>query len=306
MRFLQSLAFVLVSMVTFSLAAQEPIHKVTFPLEVKTEIKTATVPKEIEGLQWNRWTSKNFTVLALNDRHAKYLHDNLEQIKGWTFARWGFADQDFSSECKLICVDDPVLFEKLFKLNKSRVEIRRNDQGKIKETVIFLLANDAPSRTVPSPLMEVCLGELAQKHNANFGWWSYRGTAMLCRTSDQIASNVKDLGSKLSNNSPMFFSKALMETTQDQYSKLPDDQKQQFDSAAMVLCLMIRKEFGQDKFHFMLRDSSKPEVALRSNLRFESYNQFDKSFKQFMADLSKDVTADKTPDKYLQIVEKGH
>jgi hypothetical protein len=113
---LQSLAIVLIA--TFSLAAQEPIQKVTLPLEVKNEIKTTTVPKEIEGLQWNRWTSKNFTVLALNDRYAKYLHDNLEQIKAWTYTRWGFANQDFSVECKLICVDDPVLFEKLFQVNQ--------------------------------------------------------------------------------------------------------------------------------------------------------------------------------------------
>jgi hypothetical protein len=302
MRFLQSLAIVLIA--SFSLTAQEPIHKVTFPLELKTEIKTTTVPPEIQGLQWNRWTSKNFTVLALNDSYAKYLHDNLEPIKAWTYTRWGFANQDFSTECKLICVDDPVLFEKLFKLNKSRVEIRRNDQGKIKETVIFLLANEAPSRTVTSPLMEVCLGELAQRHNANFGWWSYRGTSLLNRSVDQISANVKDLGAKLTSNSPMFFSKALLETTPDQYSKLPDDQKQQFDTVAMVFCLMVRKEFGQDKFHFMLRDSTKPEAAVKGVLHFDSYDQFDRSFKRYMIDLTKEVTAGKTPDKYLQIVEK--
>jgi hypothetical protein len=200
----------------------------------------------------------------------------------------------------------PSSLKSSFKLTKSRVEIRRNDQGKIKETVIFLLASDAPSRTVPSPMMEVCLGELSQRHNASFGWWSYRGTALLNRNVDQISANVKDLGSKLSSNSPMFFSQALLETTQDQYSKLPDDQKQQFDSAAMVFCLMVRKEFGQDKFHFMLRDSSKPEVALKNVLKFDSYGTFDRSFKRYIEDLTRDVSAGKTPDKYLQIVEKGH
>ena len=117
MKFLQMLA------VFFFLAlpcsAQEPIRKVSFPLEVKIEMRSSTVPKEIEGKQWNRWTSKNFTVLALDDTQAKYLHGHLEEIKSWSLARWGLYDIDFSVECKLICVSDPVLFEKLFKIKQN-------------------------------------------------------------------------------------------------------------------------------------------------------------------------------------------
>ncbi len=103
-------------------------------------MRSSTVPKEIEGKQWNRWTSKNFTVLALDDTQAKYLHGHLEEIKSWSLARWGLYDIDFSVECKLICVSDPALFEKLFKIKQTRVEVRR-ENGKIKENVIFLLAN---------------------------------------------------------------------------------------------------------------------------------------------------------------------
>jgi hypothetical protein len=103
------LAFVL-CIVSVSPCFSQDIVKVVSPVEVTTEV---SVPKELNGLQWNRWTSKNFVVCAINDAQAQYLHKHLELVKGWAFSRWGIPDMDFSTECKIIGVDDPVLFKKL-------------------------------------------------------------------------------------------------------------------------------------------------------------------------------------------------
>ena len=113
MKFLLILLFLFLTDVTFG----GEIQKVLNPIEVKQESLIAAgnseVPKVIEGLQWNRWTSKNFVVLALDDNYAQFLHNHLEVVKTWTLKRWGLSDVDYSVPCKFICVDDPSLFYKL-------------------------------------------------------------------------------------------------------------------------------------------------------------------------------------------------
>jgi len=305
MKFLLSFA-ILFSMMN-SVFSGEEIRKVLNPIEIKEEssyIRSGNVQKEIEGLQWNRWTSKNFVVLAINDSYAKYLNEHLEMVKTWTLARWGLFDIDFSCQCKFICVDDPVLFEKLFKIKKTKVEIRRDGQGRIKETVIFLLADNSPSHSVPTPLTDVCLAEFAHKYNENFAWWTYRGMSLLNGPLDNISRSVVEIKEPIKTNSPMYFSKGLLNLTKEEYIKLSEDQKDLFDSSAVIFCLMIRKEFGQEKFHHVMKDSiDDPESSLKKWTGFDSYDNFDRTFKRYMIDLSNDIVAKKTPDSYLQIYE---
>jgi len=303
-KFLQSLLILLFLSCSAFAADETPITKVRLPLEVTTEMHNASnIPKDIEGLEWNRWTSKNFTVLSLNNTQAEFLHKHLEQIKTWMLARWGFYDIDFSTECKMICVDDPALFEKLFKLTSSRVEVRRTPEGKIKETVVFLLINGSPSHTVPVPLTEVVMAEFQQKYNANFGWWSDRGIAVLNGSLGQIREELKDLKPRLEGNQPMYFSEGLLTMSRDQYASLSEANKRLFDQSAFCLCLMIRKEFGQDTFHQFLKTASDKSGldALKEVLKFNDYEQFDRTFKRYMLDLTRDVLSGKTPDHYLQI-----
>jgi len=305
MKFLLSFA-ILFSMMN-SVFSQEEIRKVLNPIEIREEssyIRSGNVPKEIDGLQWNRWTSKNFVVLAINDSYAKYLNQHLEMVKTWILARWGLFDTDFSGQCKLICVDDPVLFEKLFNIKKTKVEIRRDGQGRIKETVIFLLADNSPSHSVPVPLTDVCLAEFGNKYNEDFAWWTYRGMSLLNGPLDDISRTVANVNEPIKTNSVMYFSKALLNLTKEEYIKLPEDQKSSFDSSAVIFCLMIRKEFGQEKFHHVIKDSiTDPENSLKKWTGFDSYDDFDITFKRYMTDLSSDILAKKTPDSYLQIYE---
>jgi hypothetical protein len=79
-----------------------------------------------------------------------------------------------------------------------------------------------------------------------------------------------------------------------------------YDQSALVFCLLLRKEFGQDAVHWFLKKSSDagPEAALKEVLGFDGYATFDRTFKRYMLDLTKDVQDQKTPDSYLQIIEK--
>lgn len=285
----------------------EPITKVISPIEVRNEMNLSDVPKEIEGLEWNRWTSENFTVLSLNNVQAEYLHKHLEQIKTWILARWGFYDITFDTECKLICVDDPQLFEKLFKISDSRVEIRRNPDGTIKEAVIFLLINDSPSHTVPVPLTQVVMAQFQQKYDSNFGWWAHRGMSILNGSLTQIREELKELKPRLDNNQPLYFSEGILTMKREQYLSLSEENKRIFDQCSFSFCLMIRKEFGQDAYHQFLKKYSETDglAAIKEILKFDSYDSFDRSFKRFMIDLTRDILSGETPDSYLQIQPKG-
>lgn len=305
-RLILAFAF-LVNLIGVPCYGNEGIVRVTNPIEVKSEvIQQHGIPKELEGLQWNRWTSKNFVVCALDDAHAQYLHKHLELVKGWVYARWGLMDLDFAAECKVIAVGRKDLFKKLFNLEATRVEIRRDETGKIKERVIFLLTVESPSQTVPTPLTEVCLAELAQRHNLKVGLWAFRGMGQLNGTIPQIKERIVELKGPLDRNDPLFFSRGILEMDQVQYQKLDDAKKKLYDNCSMVFCLMLRKEFGQDHYLRFLKAHSEglPESALKSVLGFSDYDHFDRTMKRYLIDLSRDVVGAKTPDSYLQIREK--
>ena len=290
MRFLIILlAFVFIP----SVNAQE-IQKVSFPNDI------ANIPDEIKDLQWNRWTSKNFTVLAIDDNQAKYLNQNLESIKSWSIQRWGLQDFDFSKECKVVVVNNPELFSKMFKMNNTSVEIRDD------VSVVFILANGSPSSTIPVPISEICFNEFAARQKTDFNWASYRGMSLLNGSLDQIKRSIIDLKKPLDNNDPIYFSESLFATTKKEYFALDQRKMNLYDQSALVTMLLIRKEYGQTKLHKFLQMSSTSgaEKAIKEVLGFRDYDQFDATLKRYMLDLTSDVQKDVTPNHYLQINTK--
>lgn len=283
------------------------ITKVMFPEEVKMEARRAIEP-DLQALNWNRWTSQNFVVCSLNDQQAQFLHAHLEAVKEWSLKRWGLQNINFPAECILLCVDDREMFKKFFSLDASKVEIRRDASGKITRSVIFLLCDTTPSEAVPVPVTEVCLSNYEQVNNVRLGWWAHRGISLLNGSLPSIRKSMADLHPLVVQDQPMFFSKALFTATQEQLIQMPDKQGV-FDKNSVAACLMLRKEFGQDKFLEFLKTASDPEAGLRGIYHFTDYTQFDQTFKRFMFDLSSDITGARpdrppTPDSYLQIREK--
>jgi alpha-galactosidase/6-phospho-beta-glucosidase family protein len=293
----------MVSILTFEINAAD-IIPVILPQEVTTEMHLSPDDDLIKDKVWNRWTTPNFVVCSLSDSHAKYLHDNLETIKTWLFQRWGLYDIDFKSECKLICVNDAELYKKLFQLETSSVEIRRNADGTIKESIIFLLLNDSPAKTVPMALTEVCLAEFEQRYEVKFGWWIHRGMAVLNGTVSNIKKNISVQMDVLENENPTFFSKTLLETTEETYKTFDLEKREMFDRVAMMFCLMLKKEFGTLKYQEVMQETAvgkTPEKALQIILGFKNYEDFNQSLKRYMKDLVEDIANNKTPDSYLRI-----
>lgn len=254
----------------------------------------------IKGKVWNRWTSNNFSVHAITNDQGKYLKNNLEGVKKWILTRWGLNDIAFDVDVKLWCVGDRKLFEALYPtLKNSKVEVRK-ENGKVKVIEAFLLLNDNPSRVLPGPITEICIALFEKKHNVKFGWWAYRGMASLNGTETQIRAKLKILAPEITGNKSIFLSKTLLNTTKGDYAKLTFQEKKIFDGEAMVLCLLLRKEFGQIRMLYFLKEID-PEKGMQIIYGFRSYDHFDASFYRYMKDLVSDVMNGKTPSHYLLI-----
>ncbi len=247
------------------------------------------LPEELKNKQWNRWTTKNFVICSINDGQAQYLHSNLEKIKEWLLTRWGFENFDFKYECRLICVDDPVLYKKMFGIDKSKVEFKDN------LVVIFLLLNDKPAKTVPLPLTEACLVQLEKSNNIKFPLWFHRSMALLNGSISDIRNDLTILKSDIDKDTPMFFGDDLLKMTEDKFIKLAPEQQALFDRNSLAFTLMVRKELGQAKLIDCLKTGQISDFTPA---------QLDIVFKNYMVDLTNDIVgASKkmTPDSYLQI-----
>lgn len=302
---MKKMLLVLTTLIALSAApgfGADAIQKMSLPAEVRSEISSA--PEELNGLRWNRWTSDSFVVCSIDDVQAQYLHKHLEHVKTWSLARWGLPDVEFSAECKLICVGDPSLFKKLFNLTSSRVEIRRDESGKIKETVIFLLADGPPSATVPVPVMEVALAEFSQRYNLKPGVWAYRGMAHLNGSIAQIRQKVLEVKPVLDSDGGIYFSKGILTIDPAAYDALPPEKQALYDRCAMLFCFFLRREFGQDRYLEFLKFGESPEAALKRVYGFSSFDEFDRSYGRFLQDLTREVGEGRTPDLYFQIREK--
>lgn len=265
----------------------------------------ATVPTdpELKNLQWNRYTTQNFTILSIDDGQGKWLATNLEKIKTWCVTRWGFPDFKLSKECRVMCIPNKNLMKKLFNLTESRYEVRRNKDGGVDMTILWLILDDKPAKTVPAQLSQVCFAEFETVHNVKLGWYAHRGMSLLNATPMEIRQQLAALGNSVNRDSPVFVSQKMFTMTEDEYYKAKQEDQLVFDSQAVALCLMLRKEFGEAKMQGFMRLSSRnnPEAVLLSIYGFRGFQHFDGSYARYMRDLTNDIARGKTPDSYLEI-----
>jgi hypothetical protein len=246
--------------------------------------------------QWNRWETDNFIILSYDEKQGEYLYKNIEKMKNWVFVRWGLPNVEFSAECKVACVPTKEMMQEAYRLNHSCSEIQR-EGDKIKSTQLFLILDKRPAKVIPDGLTEVCLAELCQR-NIKIGFWARRGMAILNGTLPQIKGEVKPLHGK--DKRDLFTSSALFSMTEDEWKTLQPKTQLVFDQQAAVVCLLLRKEFGQSKFlTFLLTDNT--EQDLKEVFGFSSQERFDAAFMRYLKNLASDIVEGITPDKYLQI-----
>lgn len=252
-----------------------------------------TASSEFADLSWNRYTTSNFVVVSIEDAQGKWLSENLEQIKTWCLTRWGFNDLSFKKECRIFCVPNRSLFKKLFNLEQSKFEIRDE------LTVIWLVLDEKPTIAIPPLITSVCLYEFEVKNGVTLPLWFKKGSAQLNTSIPNIHKKLDQFSENVKKDTPIYGCDKLFTFTEEEYKT----DKILFDQESMILCLMLRKEFGEAKLQGYLRivNNNDPQDVLKFVYGFSDYSHFEKQFYVYMKDLSKDIKDDKTPSSYLDI-----
>lgn len=253
----------------------------------------------VKKLQWNRYEIGKFSILSIDDAQGKWLGENIEKIKHYSMHKWGFNDFKFSKECRIFCVPSESLLKTLFGINESRIEIRED------LTVMWLVLNDTPKISV-YPYVEIAtLSEYANAGNIYFKFWFKRACFLLNKPKQDSKSLIKDFNTILVKNDNIFTIESILNFTESDYNKQTPINKKIFDQQVVILCLMLRKEFGEIKFKSFLKFDNKGDGAIRVVYKYKSYLHFEEQYIKYSRDLTKDVLNNRMPDFYLEIENIG-
>ena len=261
--------------------------------------------ESISSLQWNRYTTKNFTILSIDDKQGKWLEENIESIKKWCLTRWGYENIDFNKECRIFVVPNKEMLKNLFNISEPKVEIRKNND-ELELSIVWLSLDTNPANVIPTFITHVCLQNLQEKYKIKFDIWFERGIAQLNNTIVEAKNDLKGIAKNIIENSSMFTSEKLFNIKADEFYKLSESKQQMFDNQSLALVLMLRKEFGEIKLHNFVK--SVPQQGYQTMLNkiygFSSYDHFDKSYFTFLKDISNDIIKNKVPNSYIEITPR--
>lgn len=264
-----------------------------------------TNDESIANLKWNRYTTKNFTILSIDEKQGKWLEENIESIKKWCLCRWGFENINFSKECRIFVVPNKDMLKNLFNIVEPKVEIRKkNDELEL--SVLWLSLDTDPANVIPTFITHVCLQNFQEKYKVKFDPWFERGVAELNNTIAETKTDLKGIAKNVIENNPMFTTEKLFNFKADDFYKLSESKQQLFDNQSLALVLMLRKEFGETKLHNFVKNvpESGYQMMLNKIYGFQNYDHFDKSYFTYLKDISNEIIKNKVPDSYLEITPR--
>ena len=234
------------------------------------------------GQTWHVWDTPNFEVWSIDRSQGESLYATIEQTQDQIYRRWGLEPVRFSTRCKVWVAPNKELMNTLFHLpDGSFSKIHRDASGKIDETDIYILWD---KDAVLSPLTVVCLAE----YDLNF--WAIRGMSILNQPIPKIRSKL------LALKNQSFPIKSIFSITEAQWVAMTEDNRHLFDVQSAALCLMLRKEFGQDICLGTMKKGSSLTLT-----GFPTFDSIDKTFKRFVNYVVADIEQKRMPDDYLII-----
>jgi hypothetical protein len=260
------------------------------------QVVSSDSPKEdpeIKDLQWNRYVKDNYVVLSIDDSQGRWLIKNLHQISNWCTSRWGLSDASLSKECRIFCVPNNNLLKKLFNLDESKAEIRKEADGSTKINVIWVSLESLSKESISPYLTHIVLPE-----SKVTPYWFLRGAEIINSSLASIKNRLEE------KDVPDSFSfEKLFSLTNEGYLGLSQVDKKSFDHKCLILCLMLRKELGQLKllsFLDAIHDgSSNLEDCLRKVYGYKDLADFESKYKMYYNDLLKDL--DQVPESYFLV-----
>lgn len=252
---------------------------------------------ELKNLEWNRYVSKNFVILSIDNQKGKELAETIEGLKSKSLSRWGFPDVTFSKECRIFAVPSYNLLKKLFNITAPRAQLRKD------VNVLWVVLDDQLEKSVSPFLSQVALAEYETAQKTTLPFWFKRGAFGLSAVPADIRQELKNFEETARKEQFVHTAEQMLVGTEEEYNKQSAENKKIYDRQALCLCLLLRKEFGEVKLQGFLRilSRNKPDVSVAVVYGFKDLASFDKNYIRFMKDLTGDVTQNETPDSYLTI-----
>lgn len=283
---------ILVLSLSFSLAFGE--DEIIVPNE---EISSVS-KDDLRDLVWNRYTTENFTILSIDNAQGKWLNSNLENIKSWCLKRWGLNNIKFEKECRIMVVPNKDLFRKLFNITDSKYEVRKN-KDELEIVVVWLLIDSTEDLVdeVPYFVTMCSLVEYNFQNNLNNNLILMNGMSLLNKSINDIK--------KIKNESinPKVEIIKLLSIDEDKFKKMNNEEKKDFNLKSLILCLMLKKEFGENKFLRFMSSNKNKEDSLGFVYKFTP-EDFNNTYNRYCRDLFKELKENKVPDKYIDVKKK--
>lgn len=253
---------------------------------------------DLRDLVWNRYTTENFTILSIDNAQGKWLNSNLENIKSWCLKRWGLNNIKFEKECRIMVVPNKDLFRKLFNITDSKYEIRKN-KDELEIVVVWLLIDSTEDLVdeVPYFVTMCSLVEYNFQNNLNNNLILMNGMSLLNKSINDIK--------KIKNESinPKVEIIKLLSIDEDKFKKMNNEEKKDFNLKSLILCLMLKKEFGENKFLRFMSSNKNKEDSLGFVYKFTP-EDFNNTYNRYCRDLFKELKENKVPDKYIDVKKK--
>lgn len=253
---------------------------------------------DLKDLTWNRYTTENFTILSIDNAQGKWLYSNIENIKFWCLKRWGLSNFKFEKECRIMVVPNKDLLKKLFNITESKYEFRKNKDG-LEIIVVWLLVDSTEDLVdeVPFVVTMCSLVEFNYKNNIKNNLILMNGMSLLNQSISSI-KKIKNKGVNLDNKILDLFS-----VDEDKLKKMNLEEKEDFNIKSLVLCLMLKKEFGENKFLKFMSSNKNKEDTIGFIYKF-TVDDFNNTYNRYYGDLFKELKENKVPDKYIDVKKK--
>lgn len=291
--------FIALALIPGSLFARDLPAKASYTEVPRFKVSTsATKPSDIEGLVWNKWETENFIILSIDPEQGWYLVQNVELIKSWLLSRWNLPDVNFSVKCKIVATPDAATLKKLFNFDQPYGEVKRDTQGRIASSSVWISFNSRPlDSLLSSSLTLPVLYEVRGQTQAQFGFWVFRGMNIMNRPTPEI----RDMLSRLDQQKKVFSVKDILGMNEAGWLALKPEERPIFDRESAALMLLLRKEMGEfNLLQFLFSPGN--EAAIRDKLGYANIAELDGALKRFMTFLAIDIRSNRTPDDYLMIM----
>ena len=207
-----------------------------------------------EELQWNRYVDDDFVILSIDENQGSTLLENLNPSKKIIFDRWGFLDRNLKKECRIFCVPDKKTLKEFFFLNDAHVEIRDD---------VYVIWTFYDLAKIQSCLEEIVAYEL------NSSFWFRRGASVLSESIDDLKYKIISFQKRIKQNELIYTTEEIFNFTEEKYYEISSGMQNLFDEQSLLLCLMLRKEFGEVKLHSLFKFNDKKTGIIKNIIKTE-------------------------------------